>query len=1110
MQRSQRKHPSVARWLAAVAIAVLGVGTFALGGATAASAAEVDTWGGFSVSPAAPFTGAVAMPGTFPSTTFTSTSSSATVVSGASTWQAASTPVGAVFGSSRDRTYLNQRPAANNAASPSVTTYTFASPTPTSGWAFVLGDIDADQVTLSATGTDGAAVPVEGLGYQESYNSCHRSGGPSCDAANLNDRPAWADDGTTGLLLGNAGAADTDGATAWFAPSVPLATLTMSFRWRSGFPIYQTWFVAKTFAAGGTVTLDGAPLAGATVTVLDDAGAVIATAVSGASGSWVVPSLIASGPYRAVVVPPAGIAPVPDRSFSLVDSDASGVDFPFVTPPPPVAADDEAATLQGAPVDLPLLENDAAGSDEFPLLPESVRFELPQDAPAGTVLSADAKQLTVPGEGVWAVDADGVATFAPEPGFTGDATTVPYSVDDSRGGRATATASARAAPVVPAAGDDPFATPMGTPVRNPVLDNDVPGDPSVPLVPESFAFVLPVGAPAGSTLSDDGRTLVIAGEGTYAIGDDSWVTFTPEAAFAGAATPVPYTVSDVNGTMATAEILVTVSATAQPVGTLDQTSTLQGVPVAGPILANDAASSATESLLPDTIRYVLPDSPPAGSSVSADGRTMVIGGEGTYTVDPTSGEASFTPEPTFVGVATPAPYTVQDSAGLTASATIVVTVLPVTPLAVEDAETVPQGTPIVVDPLANDEPGTAAIALVPSSLTLQVPADAPDGSSLSPDGVLTIAGEGVYRPEPSGGIRFTPLPSFTGDATPVPYTVVDENGTAAASVISISVTPVEPAPFPDAATTPQATPITVDVLANDLPGVDAVPLAPTSVVLRLPDEAPAGTLLGVDGRSLVVPGEGAYTVDPATGSIAFAPERGFVGEATPVPYDVADANGTTAAGVLVVSVSPVTPVAGVDNAAVRYGEAATIDVLANDVSGNGADGGAPAPLVPGSVRLELPLGAAPDALSADGRTLDLDDVGRFVVDPASGAVTFTPASGFSGPTPVVPYTVLDANGTVARSSLLVDVAPAPPTEPPPTEPPPTGPPTAPPTAPGGGGTPSATTGSSGTTTLPATGSPVGALLVPALVLLVAGLVVSLGRRAPAADRSAGTGAPPPR
>ncbi|GAA4370519.1 hypothetical protein GCM10023152_09790 [Agromyces bauzanensis] len=55
------------------------------------------------------------------------------VISGASTWLSEGTPVGAKYGSSRDEPYLNLRPKADSETAPSTTTYSFPTPTPTSG-----------------------------------------------------------------------------------------------------------------------------------------------------------------------------------------------------------------------------------------------------------------------------------------------------------------------------------------------------------------------------------------------------------------------------------------------------------------------------------------------------------------------------------------------------------------------------------------------------------------------------------------------------------------------------------------------------------------------------------------------------------------------------------------------------------------------------------------------------------------------------------------------------------------------------------------------------------------------------------------------------------------
>lgn len=73
-------------------------------------------------------------------------------------------------------------------------------------------------------------------------------------------------------------------------------------------------------------------------------------------------------------------------------------------------------------------------------------------------------------------------------------------------------------------------------------------------------------------------------------------------------------------------------------------------------------------------------------------------------------------------------------------------------------------------------------------------------------------------------------------------------------------------------------PVTVAVLGNDPNGAGA---DAGSVQLINP---PAGATLSPDGKTLVVPGEGTWTVNDANGSITFAPAPGFTGVPTPVGY----------------------------------------------------------------------------------------------------------------------------------------------------------------------------------------------------------------------------------
>ncbi|WP_136054506.1 carboxypeptidase regulatory-like domain-containing protein [Microbacterium sp. K24] len=228
------------------------------------------------------------------------------VISGASTWLSEGTPIGAKYGSSRDLPYLNLRPKADNAASPSMTTYSFDAPTPSSGWAFALGDIDADSVRIQAIGPDGQALDATELGFQSGFNYCAPGvvGKPSCTGV-ATDVPVW--DPATLTLTGNAAAADTSGAAAWFEPAAPISSLTFFFTRRAGFPVYQTWFASQARDITGSVVdiVDG-PLTGVALTLTDANGAVVGTTTTAPDGTYSFPGFVATDGYTVRVAPPAG------------------------------------------------------------------------------------------------------------------------------------------------------------------------------------------------------------------------------------------------------------------------------------------------------------------------------------------------------------------------------------------------------------------------------------------------------------------------------------------------------------------------------------------------------------------------------------------------------------------------------------------------------------------------------------------------------------------------------------------------------------------------------------------------------------------------------------
>jgi hypothetical protein len=264
----------------------------------------------------------------FPVGELSSDASRLTVPGGSSTFLGGDTPVGVVYGNSRDHGYLNIGTAAGNLTS--TTTVTFAAPTPSSGWAFALGDIDADEVQISATGPGGRAVSASELGFQGTFNYCQSVPKPGACAGPgpFTDEPHW--DAATATLRGNG--ADTTGAAGWFEPSTGLTSVTFRFsQIILGTPIYQLWLATLEVPVTGQVdgVAPGSPADGAQVdldhpdgsAVLDPAGRPETAAVDDHGGFEL--SDVASGDYLLTLVPPAGFHGTGSPAAIVVDA-ASG------------------------------------------------------------------------------------------------------------------------------------------------------------------------------------------------------------------------------------------------------------------------------------------------------------------------------------------------------------------------------------------------------------------------------------------------------------------------------------------------------------------------------------------------------------------------------------------------------------------------------------------------------------------------------------------------------------------------------------------------------------------------------------------------------------------
>ncbi|GAA1795989.1 carboxypeptidase regulatory-like domain-containing protein [Leucobacter iarius] len=394
------------RWRASfAAFALVGL---ALGGAAApAGAATAGSWADWDplAGTGGNYTTGFALAGAPAITAEATTDSRAGqvgVISGASTWLSEGTPVGQKYGSSKNRPYLNLRPKADTVVAPSTTTYTFAKPTPTANWTFVIGDIDADQLQVRAVGPDGVALTAAQLGFRGGFNYCAPgvAGKPSC-TGDATDVPVWNAQATT--LIGNAAASDTNGSSAWFEPTAPISSLSFTFTRRSGFPVYQTWFASLTRDVSGTVTAQTGNGSGVQVALTDPNGDVVATVTTGPGGTYSFPGIQASDGYTVTAQPPLGqIVDGPaSKPANLSNTDAV-VDF-AVRDIVPVAVsgtvkDANGKPIPGATVTIPGVGSVTTapnGSYLFDTVP--VGTHQPQlTAPKGYHLTTGAPSFTIP------------------------------------------------------------------------------------------------------------------------------------------------------------------------------------------------------------------------------------------------------------------------------------------------------------------------------------------------------------------------------------------------------------------------------------------------------------------------------------------------------------------------------------------------------------------------------------------------------------------------------------------------------------------------------------------------------------------------------------------
>jgi CshA-type fibril repeat protein len=524
--------------------------------------------------------------------------------------------------------------------------------------------------------------------------------------------------------------------------------------------------------------------------------------------------------------------------------------------------------------------------------------------PATTTCSST---FTVAGEGTYTLNATtGVVTFVAAADATAGAQTpITYQVTDVVGQTASSTLTV-VIPPPPVAVNDVSSGAYNTDQVIAVLANDSATAPatldasSVKLCPSSTATV------STCTLT----SLTVDGEGTYTVNADGTVTFVPLSTFTGVATSVGYVVADSTGQLASATITATVDMPAAPTASSEVQSVVPGGSVVFTTLTGSGGLAASSAGF-DTASTCLFN--PGTTTCNATG-VIVIAGEGTYTLNATTGVVTFVADPNATeGAQTPITYQVTDSFGQTQTATLTATVVfPPPPVAVSDEPSGAHNTVQVIAVLANDS-ATSPAALDASSVRLCASSTETDVTQCTLTS-LTVAGEGTYTVNADGTVTFVPEATFTGVATSVRYVVADSVGQLASATITATV---NEAVVPGVPEVPDASADSRSAMVVDLEPSGAFGAVQVIVVVSndsasSPPALDASTLRLCASStetdfslcslmSLTVDGEGTYTVN-ADGTVTFVPNASFVGVASSVRYVVADSDGLFASARITLTV----------------------------------------------------------------------------------------------------------------------------------------------------------------------------------------------------------------
>ena len=485
---------------------------------------------------------------------------------------------------------------------------------------------------------------------------------------------------------------------------------------------------------------------------------------------------------------------------------------------------------------------------------------------------------TVDGVGTYTLDpAQGTVQFAPDPSFTGQAPQVQIQtvgLKDASGQPAEETSSYQPF-VVPVRVEVPSAFEKAGRIGQPLtIEPEYSRDNTVD---KSTIRMI---APEGATLTEDGKTLTVPGEGTWTVDENGNFTFTPQGpdsqnpdeskrgAFVGSPTPVDYTAKNSKGIPAQQPGQISAFyPTPAPLSVV--TTDKQGVTQKSSDTGSQDQGLTAAEMFPNIsqatwwneAQFALYDA----SGNKAENNTLTVAGEGTYTIDPATGEVTFAPEPAFVGTAKPVYVGIANAQGTPkAKYTAVVDAVDVHLYDTSGIANV--GEPIKVTPRYLDNVKKETVEFV-----------GPNGELVGKE--LKVDGQGTWTVDTNGEFTFTPADGFYGTPTPVEYKAKDTDGVLSTETGTVS------GEFRQPKTSPSVSTGDVNQPQTSKPGAEMFPSFPKdwNVTYSL-----SGAI-----ENTVATDEGSFTIDPATGVVTFAPAKDFTGTPAPVTVQATTVTGAT-------------------------------------------------------------------------------------------------------------------------------------------------------------------------------------------------------------------------